>query len=83
MNKRWEVVALFWRMVVEYLIMPTGIALLAIVPAVSVLRALKICQSLNAYGERKGFNAFDITVSNFLSDCYAKCGCKESALRFF
>ncbi|KAM1049109.1 hypothetical protein ACFX13_028865 [Malus domestica] len=83
MNQPQEAVALFRRMVVEDLIVPTGITLLAIFPAVSVLGDLKICQSLHAYGEKKGFNASDIRVANSLLDSYAKCGCIESASRFF
>lgn len=74
-NQHWEAVALFWRRVVDDLIVPTRITLLAIFSAVSVLWALKICQ-------KRRFNASDITIANFLLDCYAKCGCKESALRF-
>ncbi|CAL9019586.1 unnamed protein product [Prunus brigantina] len=70
-------------MVVEDCIESTEVTLLAVFPAVSVLRALKICQSLHAYGEKRGFNASDIRVTNSLLDSYAKCGCIESALRLY
>ncbi|XP_059654557.1 pentatricopeptide repeat-containing protein At1g09220, mitochondrial-like [Cornus florida] len=57
--------------------------ILAVLPAIWNLRALELCQSVHAYGERSGFNASDIRVMNCLIDTYAKCGCAESALRLF
>ncbi|KAL6276057.1 hypothetical protein ACE6H2_019658 [Prunus campanulata] len=81
-NQPREAVALFRRMVVEDRVEPTEVALLAIF-AVSVLGALKICQSLHAYAENRGFNPSDICVTNSLLDSHAKCGCIESALRLF
>ncbi|VVA31218.1 PREDICTED: pentatricopeptide repeat-containing [Prunus dulcis] len=82
-NQPRDAVALFRRMVVEDHVEPTEVTLLAIFPAVSVLGALKICQSLHAYGEKRGFNASDIRVTNSLLDSYAKCGCIDSASRLF
>ncbi|KAM3690492.1 hypothetical protein ACB094_09G126000 [Castanea mollissima] len=83
MNRPNEALALFQRMVVIDGLEPTEITLLAIFPAISNLGALKLCQSCHAYGEKKGFNASDIRVTNSLIDSYAKCGCIKSASRFF
>ncbi|XP_062118109.1 pentatricopeptide repeat-containing protein At1g09220, mitochondrial [Humulus lupulus] len=83
MNRHGEAVALFRRMVSDDNIQPSEITLLAIIPAVSNLGALKICQSIHAYGEKRGFNASDIRVTNSILDSYSKCGCIQSASRFF
>lgn len=83
MNRPNEALALFQRMVVGDCLEPTEITLLAVFPAISNLGALKICQSFHAYGEKKGFNASDLRVTNSLIDSYAKCGCIKSASRFF
>ncbi|XP_015902160.1 pentatricopeptide repeat-containing protein At1g09220, mitochondrial-like [Ziziphus jujuba] len=82
-NKPDEAVALFQRMVVCDGIQPTEITVLAILPAISNLGALEICQSIHAYGEKRGFNTSDIRIANSLVDSYAKCGCILSASRFF
>jgi pentatricopeptide repeat protein len=83
MNRPNEALALFQRMVVGDCLEPTEITLLAVFPAISNLGALKICQLFHAYGEKKGFNASDLRVTNSLIDSYAKCGCIKSASRFF
>lgn len=83
MNKLDEAIALFQRMVVHDGIQPTEITVLAILPAISNLGALEICSSIHAYGEKRGFNTFDIRIANSLVDSYAKCGCISSASRFF
>ncbi|XP_059656752.1 pentatricopeptide repeat-containing protein At1g09220, mitochondrial-like [Cornus florida] len=83
MNRPKEAMLLFRRMVVDEGIKPTEITILAILPALWNLRALELCQSVHAYGERSGFNASDIRIMNCLIDAYAKCGCVESALRLF
>ncbi|KAK2432992.1 pentatricopeptide repeat-containing protein, mitochondrial [Trifolium repens] len=44
---------------------------------------IKMCQSVHGYVEKRGFNAVDIRIVNALIDLYAKCGCIESASRFF
>ncbi|KAF4385364.1 hypothetical protein G4B88_026647 [Cannabis sativa] len=62
---------------------PSEITLLAIIPAVSNLGDLKICQSIHGYGEKRGFNEFDMRVTNSILDSYSKCGCIQSAARFF
>ncbi|KAF3437822.1 hypothetical protein FNV43_RR20578 [Rhamnella rubrinervis] len=83
MNKPDEAIALFQRMVVHDGIQPTEITVLAILPAISNLGALEICNSIHAYGEKRGFNIFDTRIANSLVDSYAKCGCISSAARFF
>lgn len=83
MNKPNEALALFRTMAVDNGIQPTEITLLAILPAISNLGALEICNSIHAYGEKRGFNAFDIRIANSLVDSYAKCGCISSASKFF
>lgn len=83
MHRCEEAIALFRRMVLHDGIQPTEITFLAIIPAVSHLGALDICQSIHAYVEKRGFNASDIRVTNSLLDSYSKCGCIASASRFF
>ncbi|PON60726.1 Tetratricopeptide-like helical domain containing protein [Trema orientale] len=83
MNQHEEAVAVFRRMVSNDGTWPSEITILAIIPAISNLGALKICQSIHAYGEKRGFNASDIRVTNSILDSYSKCGCIESASRFF
>ncbi|KAG6642382.1 pentatricopeptide repeat-containing protein At1g09220, mitochondrial-like [Carya illinoinensis] len=76
MNRPVEALSLFRRMVIYEGIKPSEISLLAIFPAISIMEALKICQSVHAYAEKRGFN-----ISNI--DSYAKCGCIKSASRLF
>lgn len=83
MHRCEEAIALFRRMVLHDGIQPTEITFLAIIPAVSHLGALDICQSIHAYVEKRGFNVSDIRVTNSLLDSYSKCGCIASASRFF
>ncbi|KAF8395948.1 hypothetical protein HHK36_019904 [Tetracentron sinense] len=78
-----EALALFRQMMVSDGIKPTEITILAILPAISYHGALDICQSIHTYGEKNGFNASDIRITNSLIDTYAKCGCIESAVRVF
>ena len=33
--------------------------------------------------DKRGFNAFDVRITNALLDLYAKCGCIASMSRFF
>ncbi|MCI32516.1 pentatricopeptide repeat-containing protein mitochondrial-like, partial [Trifolium medium] len=42
-----------------------------------------MCESVHGHVEKRGFNAVDIRIVNALIDLYAKCGCIESASRFF
>ncbi|KAK9291126.1 hypothetical protein L1049_009313 [Liquidambar formosana] len=83
MNQPKEALALFRLMVVHEGVKPTEITILAIFPAIANLGALDCCQSIHTYGEKSGFNASDIRVTNSLIDVYAKCGCINSASRVF
>ncbi|KAK3197956.1 hypothetical protein Dsin_021371 [Dipteronia sinensis] len=83
MNRFGEALALFRRMVVYDFMQPCEVTILAILPAVWQTGDVKNCQLIHGYGEKKGFNATDIRVSNCLIDTYAKCGCIRSASRFF
>ncbi|TYK08449.1 pentatricopeptide repeat-containing protein [Cucumis melo var. makuwa] len=83
LNRHEEAAGLFWRMVAHYGMEPTEITLLTIFPSISNLGALKICQSVHAYAEKKGFKVSDVRVANSLIDCYAKCGCINSASKVF
>ncbi|XP_038882179.1 pentatricopeptide repeat-containing protein At1g09220, mitochondrial-like isoform X2 [Benincasa hispida] len=83
LNRHEEAVGLFWTMVAHYGVEPTEITLLTIFPSISNLGGLKICQSVHAYAEKKGFKVSDIRIANSLIDCYAKCGCIFSASRVF
>lgn len=83
LNRHEEAAGLFWRMVAHYGMEPTEITLLTIFPSISNLGALKICQSVHAYAEKKGFKASDVRITNSLIDCYAKCGCIDSASGVF
>ncbi|KAH9728332.1 pentatricopeptide repeat-containing protein [Citrus sinensis] len=76
MNRSNGALALFRRMVAE-------ITILAVLPAIWQNGAVRNCQLIHGYGEKRGFNAFDIRVSNCLIDTYAKCGCIFSALKLF
>ncbi|KDO37695.1 hypothetical protein CISIN_1g039757mg, partial [Citrus sinensis] len=62
---------------------PSEITILAVLPAIWQNGAVRNCQLIHGYGEKRGFNAFDIRVSNCLIDTYAKCGCIFSALKLF
>ncbi|KAJ4721214.1 Pentatricopeptide repeat-containing protein [Melia azedarach] len=83
MNQSNEALTLFRRMVVREFIEPSEITILAILPAIWQNGDVKSCQLIHGYAEKRGFNAFDIRVSNCLIDAYAKCGCIMSASRFF
>ncbi|KAK0600909.1 hypothetical protein LWI29_019488 [Acer saccharum] len=83
MNLFGEALALFRRMVVCDFMQPCEVTILAILPAVWQTGDVKNCQLIHGYGEKNGFNATDIRVSNCLIDTYAKCGCIRSASRFF
>lgn len=64
-------------------IKPTEVTLLSIIPAISNLGFIMICQSVHGYAEKRGFNASDIRIMNSLIDSYAKCGCIASSCRLF
>lgn len=83
MNRYSEGLALFRRMVMLEDIKPSEITILAILPAISNMGEMKNCRLIHCYGEKRGFNASDIRVTNSIIDTYAKCGCIVSALRFF
>ncbi|XP_022949710.1 pentatricopeptide repeat-containing protein At1g09220, mitochondrial-like [Cucurbita moschata] len=83
LNKHEEAADLFWKMVAHYGMEPTEITLLTIFPSISNLGALKICHSVHAYAEKKGFKASDVRIANSLIDCYSKCGCISSASMVF
>ena len=78
-----KALALFREMVEVDGIEPNEITLLTIFPAIANLGYVKICQSVHGYAEKRGFNEFDIRITNALIDLYAKCGCIECAIRFF
>ncbi|CAK7341345.1 unnamed protein product [Dovyalis caffra] len=82
-NNYSEGLSLFQRMFVCEGIKPTEITILAILPAISNTGELKVCSLIHGYAEKRGFNAFDIRVSNSILDTYSKCGCIASALKFF
>ncbi|KAK2379256.1 pentatricopeptide repeat-containing protein, mitochondrial [Trifolium repens] len=83
MNKPLKALALFRKMIEVDGIEPNEITLLTIFPAIANLGYIKMCQSVHGYVEKRGFNAVDIRIVNALIDLYAKCGCIESASRFF
>ncbi|XP_050224622.1 pentatricopeptide repeat-containing protein At1g09220, mitochondrial [Mercurialis annua] len=83
MEKYGESLGLFRRMVSLEGIRPSEITILAILPAISNMRELKNCGLIHGYVEKRGFNKSDIRVANSIIDTYAKCGCIESASRFF
>ncbi|KAG2689362.1 hypothetical protein I3760_09G135300 [Carya illinoinensis] len=83
MNQPVGALSLFRRMVIYEGIKPSEMSLLAIFPAISIMGALKICQSVHAYGEKRGFNTSNIRITNSLIDSYAKCGCIKSASTLF
>ncbi|XP_031391699.1 pentatricopeptide repeat-containing protein At1g09220, mitochondrial-like [Punica granatum] len=83
MNRFNEAFGLFRRMVGDDAVGPSEITIFAIIPAVSNLGDVRICQSVHCYGEKRGFNASDIQVMNSLIDSYAKCGCALSAWKVF
>lgn len=83
MNQPLKALALFREMVKVDGIEPTQVTLLTIFPAIANLGYIQICQSVHGYAEKRGFNAFDIRITNALIDLYAKCGCIESSSRFF
>ncbi|XP_061371058.1 pentatricopeptide repeat-containing protein At1g09220, mitochondrial [Gastrolobium bilobum] len=83
MNQPTKALILFRKMVEVDGIVPTEVTLLTIFPAIANLGYIKICQSVHGYAEKRGFNAFDIRITNALIHLYAKCGCIVSAIRFF
>ncbi|XP_043699001.1 pentatricopeptide repeat-containing protein At1g09220, mitochondrial-like [Telopea speciosissima] len=83
MNQPVEALRLFTWMMIDDGIKPTELTLLAILPSISNLGALDICQSIHSYSEKAGFNASDIRVTNSFIDSYAKCGCIDSAFKVF
>ncbi|KAL1195363.1 Pentatricopeptide repeat-containing protein [Cardamine amara subsp. amara] len=82
-NKPNDAILLFSRMVACDAINPNEITILAILPAVWNLGDQRMCGSVHAYVGKIGFVPCDIRVTNALIDAYAKCGCIQSALRFF
>ncbi|KAJ4959443.1 hypothetical protein NE237_026554 [Protea cynaroides] len=82
-NQPMEALHLFTRMLIDDGIKPTEITILAILPSISNLGALEICQSIHSYTEKAGYNAFDIRVTNSFIAAYAKCGCIGSAFKVF
>ncbi|CAA0182056.1 unnamed protein product [Arabidopsis thaliana] len=82
-DKPKEAILLFSRMVACDAIKPNEITILAILPAVWNLGDLKMCGSVHAYVGKRGFVPCDIRVTNSLIDAYAKCGCIQSAFKFF
>lgn len=83
MNQPAKALALYRKMVEVDGIEPNEVTLLTIFPAIANLGYIKICRSVHGYVEKRGFNAFDIRIMNAMIDLYAKCGCIESACRFF
>ncbi|KAL9436490.1 hypothetical protein AB3S75_022525 [Citrus x aurantiifolia] len=83
MNRSNEALALFQKMVACEYTEPSEITILAVLPAIWQNGDVKNCQLIHGYGEKRGFNAFDIRVSNCLIDTYAKCGCIFSASKLF
>ncbi|KAL1371578.1 hypothetical protein HN51_001807 [Arachis hypogaea] len=82
-NQPAKALSLFREMVVVHGIEPNEATFLTIFPAVANLGYVKICQLVHGYVEKKGFNEFDTRLCNALIDLYAKCGCIDSAIRFF
>ncbi|KAK7300408.1 hypothetical protein RJT34_11252 [Clitoria ternatea] len=82
-NQPMKALALFREMVEVDGIEPTNVTLLTIFPAIANVGSITMCQSAHGYAEKRGFNASDIRVTNAIIDLYAKCGCIESAHRFF
>lgn len=82
-NKPKDAILLFSRMVACDAINPNEITILAILPAVWNLGDQRMCGSVHAYVGKRGFVPCDIRVTNSLIDAYAKCGCIQSALKFF
>ncbi|ESR56597.1 hypothetical protein CICLE_v10024329mg, partial [Citrus x clementina] len=83
MNRSNGALALFRRMVACEYTEPSEITILAVFPAIWQNGDVRNCQLIHGYGEKRGFNAFHIHVSNCLIDTYAKCGCIFSALKLF
>lgn len=83
MNRPMKALTLFREMIEVDGIEPTEVTLLTIFPAIANIGCIKICQSVHGYAEKRGFNAFDMRITNALIDLYAKCGCIESVSRFF
>ncbi|XP_058734647.1 pentatricopeptide repeat-containing protein At1g09220, mitochondrial-like [Vicia villosa] len=82
-NKPLKALALFRKMVEVDGIEPNDVTLLAVFLAIASLGDIKMCRSVHGCVEKRGFNAVDIRIANVLIDLYAKCGCIESAGRFF
>lgn len=82
-NQPMKALTLFRKMIEVDGIEPTEVTLLTIFPIIANLGSIEICQSVHGYAEKRAFNAFDIRITNALIDLYAKCGCIESASRFF
>lgn len=83
MNQVNEAFGLFQRMVADDAVLPSEVTILTIIPAVSSLGDVTICQSVHCYVVKRGFSASDIRVLNSIIDSYAKCGCAKSAWRVF
>ena len=81
-NQPMKALALFREMIEVDGIEPTHVTLLTIFPAIANIGCIKLCQSAHGYAEKRGFNAFDIRITNALIDLYAKCGCIASVNRF-
>ncbi|KAG5041861.1 hypothetical protein AAZV13_03G001000 [Glycine max] len=82
-NQPIKALTLFRKMIEVDGIEPTEVTLLTIFPAIANIGCIKICQSVHVYVEKRGFNAFDVRITNALLDLYAKCGCIASMSRFF
>ncbi|PIA35907.1 hypothetical protein AQUCO_03400061v1 [Aquilegia coerulea] len=82
-NQYAEALRLFCRMMSIGGVKPTDVTILTVLPAVYNFGDISICQSIHAYGEKTGFNASDIRVTNSLIDAYAKCGCMKNAYKVF
>nr|KYP32046.1 hypothetical protein KK1_047371 [Cajanus cajan] len=83
MNQPMKALTLFREMIEVDDIEPTQVTLLTIFPTIANIGCIKICQSVHGYAEKRGFNAFDIRITNALIDLYAKCGCISSVSKFF
>ncbi|XP_071694128.1 pentatricopeptide repeat-containing protein At1g09220, mitochondrial [Rutidosis leptorrhynchoides] len=83
-NQPKEAVSLFRKMIaLSGSVKPTEITVLALYPAIWNLGSLELCQSVHAYGEKNGFYAMDIRVTNALIDVYSRCGSVYNGWRVF
>ncbi|KAG0468127.1 hypothetical protein HPP92_017455 [Vanilla planifolia] len=76
-----EALSLFRRMAKD--IQPSEITVLAVVPAISDLVALRKGETLHAYCIKEGLDSRDVRVENSLIDMYAKCGSVKNSLQVF